>query len=137
MDLMGREKLDLARLAKYLVLGGFGASVDTLAFLSLGQVGVPPIIANTISTLVGIGISYLLNSKYTFNQSQYTRLAATKFLTVGIFGLIFSNTTFWAMIVYLDTYPLLAKIITLPAVALIQFALNKMWTFNASEARTN
>lgn len=131
------EKLDLPRFIKYLSLGGLGATVDSLVFLSLDQIGVSPVVANTISTLFGIGISYGLNSKYTFNQSQYTRLTATKFLAVGLFGLIFSNITLWLMITYFDIYPFLAKVITLPAVALIQFTLNKMWTFNAPMSQTD
>ena len=124
------EELDLLRLAKYLSLGGLGAFVDSLVFFSLNEIGMQPVAANTISTLLGIGISYGLNSKYTFNQSQYTRLTAAKFLAVGLFGLIFSNITLWLMITYFDIYPFLAKVVTLPAVALIQFILNKMWTFN-------
>jgi putative flippase GtrA len=132
---MNTEKLDLPRLARYLSLGGIGATVDSLAFLVLDLVGVSPVIANTISTLLGIGISYVLNSKYTFNQNQYTRLTASKFLAVGLFGLIFSNIALWLMITCFDLYPFTAKIITLPAVALIQFTLNKMWTFDAQKTR--
>jgi putative flippase GtrA len=124
------EKLDLRRLTRYLILGGVGASVDATVFLLLNHLGVPPLIANTISTILGIGISYGLNSKYTFNQAQYSRFAATKFFTVGLVGLTLSSIILWVLIEMIDTKPFTAKVITLPAVALIQFTLNRLWTFN-------
>ena len=125
------ERFEFAQLAKYLSLGGLGAGVDSMVFVVLNQVGVRPVIANTISTLFGIAVSYGLNSKYTFNQNQYSRRSATKFLIVGLVGLVFSNITLWLLIEILDMKPILAKVVTLPLVALIQFTLNKMWTFNA------
>jgi putative flippase GtrA len=130
MGFMRIKRLEFTQLAKYLSLGGLGASVDSMVFVILNQVGVRPVIANTISTLFGIGVSYGLNSKYTFNQNQYSRLSATKFLVVGLVGLVFSNITLWLLIEIFDMKPFLAKVVTLPLVALIQFTLNKMWTFN-------
>lgn len=124
------EKHNLIQLAKYLMLGGVGASVDSIAFLFLNLLGISPLKANTVSTLLGIGISYGLNSKYTFNQSQYSRSAATKFFTVGLVGLVFSNLLLWLLLEKIETEPLLAKFITLPAVAIFQFTLNKIWTFD-------
>lgn len=131
MGFMKIERFEFTQLAKYLSLGGLGAGVDSMVFVILNQVGVRPVIANTISTLFGIAVSYGLNSKYTFNQNQYSRRSATKFLIVGLVGLVFSNITLWLLIEILDMKPILAKVVTLPLVALIQFTLNKMWTFNA------
>lgn len=124
------EKPDLIQLAKYLMLGGVGASADSMAFLFLNHLGISPLKANTMSTLLGIGISYGLNSKYTFNQLQYSRSAATKFFIVGLVGLVFSNLLLWLLLETIDMKPLLAKFITLPAVAVIQFTLNKIWSFD-------
>jgi putative flippase GtrA len=124
------EKLEIRRLTKYLMLGGVGASIDSIVFLSLNYVGILPLIANTVSTILGIGVSYGLNSKYTFNQAQYSRIAAIKFFAVGLVGLIFSNIILWLLIAMIDIQPFIAKIMTLPAVALVQFTLNKVWTFN-------
>ena len=100
------ERFEFTQLAKYLSLGGLGAGVDSMVFVILNQVGVRPVIANTISTLFGIAVSYGLNSKYTFNQNQYSRRSATKFLIVGLFGLVFSNITLWLLIEILDMKPI-------------------------------
>jgi putative flippase GtrA len=130
MGVMKFKRLDLIQLTKYLILGGVGASADSTAFFILNHFGVSPLRANTISTLLGIGISYGLNSKYTFNQVQYSRSTATKFFTVGLVGLVFSNLLLLFLLETVDMKPLLAKFITLPVVALIQFTLNKIWTFD-------
>lgn len=125
------KKPNFIQLTKYLMLGGVGASADSVAFLFLNHLGISPLKANTLSTLLGIGISYGLNSKYTFHQTQYSRSAATKFFTVGLVGLVFSNSLLWLLLETIQMEPLLAKFITLPSVAIIQFTLNKIWTFDS------
>ena len=125
------KKFKFARLANYLLLGGLGASIDTIVFVMLDQARAHLLIANTISTFLGIGVSYALNSKYTFNQKKYSTLTAYKFFAVGLVGLILSNIILWVSIEILDLNSISAKIITLPPIALIQFALNTIWTFNA------
>ncbi len=125
------KRFEFARLANYLLLGGLGASIDTIVFVILDQVRIHLLIANTISTFLGIGVSYVLNSKYTFTQNQYSVLTAYKFFVVGLVGLILSNILLWVEIEMLGINPILAKIITLPPIALIQFTLNTIWTFNA------
>lgn len=117
------------KLVKYLALGSIGALTDALLYYQLIYLKIQPIIANSCSVVVGILVSYILNSKYTFKKIKFNLTTATRFLLVGMFGLLVSNFILWILINFKDASSLTAKVVSLPVVALIQFNLNRVWTF--------
>lgn len=115
---------------KYLFLGGIGAATDTILFALMVSFGIDTLLGNTLSTLAGILVSYSLNTKYTFSQQRKIDLSLVRFLLVGLFGLVLSNLCLWMLVEKMALEPITAKIFILPFIALIQYILNKYWTFN-------
>lgn len=118
-------------MAVYAVIGAFSATLDFILFLILKGI-FPVLLANTISVTVGILTSYLLNSRITFRSSRNAKLAIYKFFAVGLFGLFISNIALWLLTDTLGFPEGPSKLVTLPFVALMQFLLNKFWTFTGS-----
>ncbi len=120
----------LAQLIKYGIFGGLGALSDFLAFTALhAWLHVPIIPANVVSILVGITVSFLLNSSITFAKTDYRAKRAMRFFAVGITGLLLSNVLLYLLTSPLQVAALWAKLVTIPIIALLQFVLNRSWTF--------
>lgn len=120
----------MAQLVKYGIFGGTGALSDFLVFAGLHtQLGTPAIPTNIVSILTGIGVSFLLNSRFTFAATDHRRVRALRFFTVGLTGLVVSNALIALFIgpLAMDAVP--AKLITVPIIALLQFVMNRTWTF--------
>ncbi len=119
-----------AQLIKYGIFGGLGALSDFLVFTALhAWFHVPVIPANVVSILVGITVSFLLNSSITFAKTDYRAQRAMRFFAVGIAGLLLSNLLLYLLTSPLQVAAVWAKLVTIPIIALLQFVLNRSWTF--------
>ncbi|MFM0053588.1 GtrA family protein [Caballeronia grimmiae] len=66
---------------KYLLVGGLNTAVSTAIIFSLQAAGSGLVAANAIGYAVGIAVSFVLNSKFTFKTAT-TRESALRFLVV-------------------------------------------------------
>jgi putative flippase GtrA len=113
---------------RYVFLGGIGAAIDLLSFYFLIKVFPSPLVANVVSTMLGILTSYLLNSRFTF-KSQYNLNQILSFTGVGVLGILLSTLIVWAGVNLMSATNLFSKVISMPIVALFQFSLNNHFTF--------
>lgn len=114
----------------YGIIGLFSSSLDFGVFTLFVKIfGIYYIIANSISVLVGITTSFLLNRKYNFKVTDQPIKRFVIFLTVGLIGLLFSNLILYCLIQYFDVKELIAKIASIVLVVLFQFLVNKYITF--------
>jgi len=125
----------LSQMVLYGIIGLIGSGFD-LAMFSLLTLCMWPILANTLSVGASIVLSYILNSQITFSRFKHARFAALRFFTVGIFGLVLSNVLLVLLMRSLGWPEIWSKVVTIPAIALIQFLLNKFWTFKRARALT-
>lgn len=116
------------QLVAYMSLGGLGALTDVVVFALLVKLGVFHVWANIVSVTCGIALSYTLNARITFRRTDRRLLRVTRFFIVGLLGLALSTVALDAMINH-GLREMIAKLITLPVVALFQFVLNRQWTF--------
>ncbi len=88
------------------------------------------IFANTISFLLAVINSFLLNKYWTFNDSnkKYTQ-QFFKFLFVSFIGLLLNNLLM-LLFVNLNIWYVFAKIIVIIIVAFWNYLMNNSWTFN-------
>ena len=114
---------------KYTSLGSVGAITDTLVFWWLVSVQTHVIFANTLSTTIGILISYLLNAKFTFKRKVYRIKESVTFFVVGGFGILLSTVSISVLIQIINLDAIFAKCISLPMVAIFQYQMNKTFTF--------
>lgn len=122
----------IGQMMKYGIFGGIGAGTDFLLYTILVAHGdVPALVANVVSILAGITVSFLLNSRLTFRRTDNRLIRASRFLLVGLSGMGLSTAMLAGLTGWAGMNPIWAKVITLPLVALFQFILNKRWTFSA------
>lgn len=123
------SKKFLRELFLYGVIGGFSAAIDFFLFLLLHtQGGVNEFVANAFSIHAGITASFLLNRKYNFKKTDKTVFRAATFYLTGLFGLLLSQGTLWVGNL-MEQQIEIVKFVSIFAVALIQFILNKCIAF--------
>lgn len=69
------------------VIGVLNTVIDVSLFVSLENAGLPILAANTISTSIALGVSFVLNGRFTFGKRDMTRRRAGHFLLFTLSGL--------------------------------------------------
>lgn len=72
------------KLIRFLLVGSINTAVDILSYWCLLSIGTPLIISIVISTTLGMGCSYALNRRWTF---QATHHAVVPFVVITLIGL--------------------------------------------------
>ncbi|WP_284758812.1 GtrA family protein [Agrobacterium sp. fls2-241-TYG-188a] len=117
----------------YCVCGGIGVSTDYLVYYTSVQAGMWYQGANVLGYLCGTLISFCLNRIITFKTRDKIVQRLAVFLAVAAVGFTFSAALLWVLVSYGSIDEKIAKLLTLPAVVVIQFMLNRRITF-ASKA---
>lgn len=116
----------------YGLIGGSCALLDFIVYSGLCSI-IPFLVANVISTHCGIFSSFFLNRKYNFKVEDNTLRRFFSFYTVGLLGLAVSEGLLFLMVNYFGIEKIVSKLITVVAVALLQFVLNKFITFKTKK----
>ncbi|CAG4885513.1 GtrA family protein [Paraburkholderia saeva] len=72
--------------AKYVLVGLLNSTIGLLLIYVSMMLGLSDILANAVGYLVGFGVSFMLNSKWTFRQARITSSTFTRFLLVTGFA---------------------------------------------------
>ena len=118
----------------YCICGGVGVSTDYLVYYFTLQAGLWYQGANILGYLCGTIVSFCLNRVITFNARDKIAQRFAIFLTVAAIGFTASAVMLWILVDYMDVDEKLAKLLTLPAVVVIQFMLNRRITFGSTAA---
>lgn len=131
----------------FCVVGLINTAVDVMLYLLLQEYGLPIFIANICSTSTALVVSFILNRRFTFNDSGSTRRSLLPFVMVTLTGLwilqpliIYSvigltNTSFIKdlAVPYVSDYSTLqsltGKLIATPATLIWNFVLYKRFVF--------
>lgn len=113
----------------YGIIGGICASLD-FGIYSLLSLWIPFLWANIISVHCGIFCSFILNRNYNFKVKDNTGKRFISFYLVGLAGLGLSELLIYLLTDQFRWNYLIAKLLTVVVVALFQFCLNKLITFN-------
>ena len=110
-----------------------GLSTSVLDFaiytLLVYVIGFHYLIANIVSVLVIIPISFVLNRNVNFMTKEKTIRRFITFLLVGLFGILFTNIILYVCIDIFYIDKISSKLFSIVSVALLQFLLNKYVTF--------
>lgn len=121
----------------YGIIGSFCATLDFGIYTALCQFDITPyLVANIISTHVGIFVSFFLNRSLNFKVKDGTFLRFLSFYAVGIAGLGISELMLYFMITLRDMNEFASKFISIIVIALIQFTLNKYITFKSTAKKS-
>jgi len=114
---------------KYCMIGGFTSLTDTLVFYLLRKMGVNLYVANFIGINIGITLSFLLNTFINFKMTDKLGMRAIKFFLVGYIGLCISFIIMYVGVKVFNQKEIIVKLISIVLVAIIQFCLNKLFTY--------
>lgn len=130
VDLFNKYKLFII----YSLIGVTGATLDFIIYTFLiKKILVYYIFANIISVFFGITNNFLLNSFINFKLKDKLHRRFIKFFLVGIIGLIVSSILLFILIDFFHLNKLISKTITIGIIVLLQFGLNKKFTFRIYE----
>lgn len=123
-----------AQLVRFAV-AGLGVTLFAAAiYLVATACHVPPFVANTMGTLCGVGVGYLVHSRWSFRAPDGQRggddtAQAVKFLLAAAAG--FALNSFWVWLavhaLHLPAWTPVAGMIF--ATPLATFAINRYWVF--------
>ncbi len=114
----------------YAVIGCSGITLDLVLFLVLyNVVGLHEQVATAISTTAGIGNNFLLNSYLNFRKQDHMLRRFLRFYAIGLLGIGLTVGLLAVFSTGLGIDPNIVKVVALPAVAVLQFTLNKRWSF--------
>ncbi|WP_327089383.1 GtrA family protein [Nonomuraea sp. NBC_01738] len=115
---------------RYAAIGATGVTLDLVVFALLFNVGgVHEQVANALSTTLGIVCAFLLNSRFTFGKRDRMLSRFARFYGVGVFGIGVTTVALHVFATGLGVDPNLVKSATIPCVAVLQYWLNKKWSF--------
>ena len=124
-----QEKTFLKLFIFYSIFGGMGVLTDFLVYSSFIVLKINYQLANLFGYFCGGVVSYILNLKYNFKVDDQILKRFYKYLIIAIIGYFISVLILYMMVDIYMIDVIISKIITLIFVVLIQFNLNKKYTF--------
>lgn len=127
----------LKEMILYGIIGLTSSTVDSLMFILFRKFDIYVLIANFLSINIGITMSFFLNTFFNFKQKDNIVKKAISFFCVGYIGLVLSTVLMYIFVTILKYNEIIIKIISVFVVAIIQFILNKLFTYKKRGSEQN
>ena len=132
--LVQRERARLTRLGRFLLVGGTGVLVNSLALLILFQwAHLLLIVASALSAELGIINNFYWNDRWTFKRTQLSLRRFARFNLVSLAGLVITTGTLWVLVRHLGVYYLAANLLGIALATAWNFAANSVWTWGGAQ----
>ncbi|MEJ1159178.1 GtrA family protein [Prosthecomicrobium sp. N25] len=122
-----RSERDLGQFLRFATVGAITTVIDIVGFALLVTV-LPPAPANLCSYSMGLTVSYLLNSRWTFGVSR-NPAQAVKFVAATLAGLGLSTLLVASLSLVIP--PIVAKVLSVPVVFAWNYLTVRFWVFRA------
>ena len=139
---LDRRPRELVRFLKFATVGAFGMVVD-LSILNLLHhvVGLPLLVANSISFSTAVVSNFTWNRLWSFPESRERPILSQlgQFALVNVIGLGINNLVLWAVFNLITNFvpdPFdynLAKITAIGVVLFWNYGVNRVWTYKGIE----
>lgn len=117
-------------LPRYAAIGLTGVLLDYCAFLLLfNVVDAHEQVANAVSTTAGITNNFVLNAAFNFRGRDRLPVRFARFYAVGIAGILLTSAALRVFSGVVGIDPNLVKVLSMPVVLVVQYTLNKKWSF--------
>jgi len=127
------ERATFTRLSKFLVVGGTGMLVSSLALLILFQwAHLPLVVASALATELAIVNNFCWNDHWTFGRTHLSLSRFVKFNLVSLAGLAITVCTLWILVNHLGLYYLAANLLGIALATAWNFAANSFWTWGGA-----
>jgi putative flippase GtrA len=123
----------LGKVSKFLLVGGIGALVNSLAlFLLFQRAHLPLVLASVLSAEVAIIHNFCWNDRWTFGRTRPSLRRFAKFNLVSLAGLVITTCTLWLLAGHLGVYYLAANLLGIALATAWNFAVNVVWTWGGA-----
>ncbi len=113
----------------YGLIGGTSVVIDFGVFLLLHTMsGVHELLAHAASVSAAVLFSFTMNAKYNFKTTDRIVARFATFVAVSAVGFVIGAAVIWGLVQFAVAAEI-AKLISLPVVAGVQFVLNSRVTF--------
>ncbi|NCN07267.1 GtrA family protein [Candidatus Falkowbacteria bacterium] len=116
---------------KFALVGSSNMVVDFVVYLFLTRnLHMYYIVAAVMSFVVAVTWSFFLNRKWTFSHNgKNTTSQYIKFFAVNTIVMVLNLSSLFILVDLFNIYDLVAKLIAAVFLAILNFSLNKVWTF--------
>jgi putative flippase GtrA len=121
--------IKLVKPLKFLLSGGLAALAELVIFLSLLELlNMHPVVAQPLSFLTGLLISYSLNRAWVFRTGASSKIEFMKYAVLAVLNL-FASTIIVATLIEIGFAAMVAKLIVIGLVALWNYFVYKNFIF--------
>lgn len=115
---------------RYLISGGTGAVVIfCLLSLMVEIFDTPPLVATTISFIIGSLVNYTLQYYWTFEAAGPHKVMLSRYAAVTLVTMSLNTALFWAFTEQLGIQYLIAQALSIGLIIGVNFVINKHYTF--------
>ena len=124
------KKEELIRIIKFGIVGCLNTGLNWCLFYLLNSIGVYYIISTIIAYSISVVHSYIWNSKWVFeSKSKNKRKSSFKFIVLNLIGLLINSILMYVSVDIFKFEKMRGLIITTIIVMIINYVVNKLWTF--------
>ena len=120
----------VAKLLKFLLVGGLGVIVNSFALFVLHQLlRFPLVAASLLAVELAIVNNFLWNDRWTFGRKKHSLKRFFQFNLVSFGGLVITTGTLWVLATHLATPYLLANLAGIGLATCWNFGMSLLWTW--------
>lgn len=127
------QKIQNRQEIRFLIVGGLNTLVGYGIFAILVYFQINYLLANTISTIIGVAHSYLWNRFFTFKSKEKAGKEFVKFISVYVVSYLLGSITLILFKNVLHISPYLAGLLNLGFTTLISWFGHKNFSFRKGE----
>lgn len=121
----------IASAAKYIVVGLLGTATHlSLLYFTVEFFLFSPLLGSSIAFVWVVIQSYLLNKNWTFENDKKHSSTLPRYLIVSGIGFLGNFLMMYVLLNIFGLWYMLAQILTALVIPVINFLLNKHWTFS-------
>lgn len=115
---------------KFIIVGGLCAGVDLSVLYFLILIGFSDLLSITLGFIAGLLVNYYMHARFTFEVQKLYISSGVKFIIVV--GINYAITIFSIFLLTstLAFTVILAKVVSLPVIAINGYLLSKYWVFS-------
>jgi len=126
------KKPSHVQFVKFAIVGAIGTIINLFVLYILTELfGLYYLISAIFAFFLAMTNNYVFNKKWAFNEKIETNFTSKylKFALVSVFGLVINLSILYYFVEYLGLYYMLAQVFGIVSGFLLNFFLNKHWTF--------
>jgi putative flippase GtrA len=120
----------------YSFIGVSGALFDYLAFVTMMQfLPIHYLWVNAISTTLGVTNNFFLNARFNFEVKDRLLGRFLSFYAVGLLGMLVASGLLYVLVSLFEIMPQISKIFVIIVIVLLQYNLNKRFSFRRQQPK--